>query len=219
MLSTLENDDLTLGVETTAADTHDELTISLRSVMNLTTDLTKDEDGEASMKNDEARMKDDGDRMKDENVEARMKDGNVEAGMKDEDVEAGMKDEDVEARMKDGNVEAGMKDEDVEARMKDEDDEARMTDADVEARMKEEDEIKNDLSKVTSLEELLQIVAPHGRWHFFIITLCAFNGFVGPWSAMTYQFLGATPDYWCLVAPLVEANWTQEQIFNLAIPT
>ncbi|XP_071525292.1 organic cation transporter protein-like [Panulirus ornatus] len=35
---------------------------------------------------------------------------------------------------------------------------------------------------------------------------------------MSYQFLGATPDYWCHVAPLVEANWTQEQILSLAIP-
>ncbi|KAG7153956.1 Organic cation transporter protein-like 25 [Homarus americanus] len=32
------------------------------------------------------------------------------------------------------------------------------------------------------------------------------------------EFLGATPDYWCHIAPLVEANWTDQQILSLAIP-
>ncbi|XP_063846499.1 organic cation transporter protein-like isoform X2 [Scylla paramamosain] len=36
---------------------------------------------------------------------------------------------------------------------------------------------------------------------------------------MTYHFLGATPDHWCSVQPLIDANWTTEQIISLAIPT
>ncbi|XP_047475630.1 organic cation transporter protein-like isoform X2 [Penaeus chinensis] len=39
-----------------------------------------------------------------------------------------------------------------------------------------------------------------------------------PFSSLSYQFLGATPKHWCHVAPLVQANWSQEQIRTLAIP-
>lgn len=35
---------------------------------------------------------------------------------------------------------------------------------------------------------------------------------------MSYQFVGATPDHWCSVGPLREANWTQHQVLNFAIP-
>lgn len=36
---------------------------------------------------------------------------------------------------------------------------------------------------------------------------------------MTYQMVGATPDHWCRVEPLLLANWTEEQITAFAIPT
>ena len=36
--------------------------------------------------------------------------------------------------------------------------------------------------------------------------------------SMSYQFLGATPDHWCRVESLKEANWTDQQILDLAIP-
>lgn len=39
-----------------------------------------------------------------------------------------------------------------------------------------------------------------------------------PFASLSYQFLGATPEHWCHVAPLVQANWTQDQIRSLAIP-
>ncbi|KAK3883426.1 hypothetical protein Pcinc_012260 [Petrolisthes cinctipes] len=35
---------------------------------------------------------------------------------------------------------------------------------------------------------------------------------------MSYQLLGATPDYWCHVDQLLEANWTTQQILHFAIP-
>ncbi|KAG7153824.1 Organic cation transporter protein-like 15, partial [Homarus americanus] len=46
-------------------------------------------------------------------------------------------------------------------------------------------------------------------------TSIALSGFIG---RRLSQFLGATPDYWCHIAPLVEANWTDQQILSLAIP-
>ncbi|KAK4312195.1 hypothetical protein Pmani_016350 [Petrolisthes manimaculis] len=48
--------------------------------------------------------------------------------------------------------------------------------------------------------------------------MCAFSTFATPFSSISYQFLGATPDYWCHVSELMEANWTQEQIITFAIP-
>ncbi|KAG7168088.1 putative Organic cation transporter protein-like 29, partial [Homarus americanus] len=43
--------------------------------------------------------------------------------------------------------------------------------------------------------------------------------FVSPFQAISYQFLGATPNYWCHVVPLVDANWTNEEILDFAIPS
>ncbi|KAK3881409.1 hypothetical protein Pcinc_014129 [Petrolisthes cinctipes] len=37
-------------------------------------------------------------------------------------------------------------------------------------------------------------------------------------QTMSYQVLGATPDYWCHVDQLLEANWTTQQILHFAIP-
>ena len=35
---------------------------------------------------------------------------------------------------------------------------------------------------------------------------------------LSANFLGGTPDYWCQVDELMEANWTAEQIRNFASP-
>nr|XP_045612558.1 organic cation transporter-like protein [Procambarus clarkii] len=77
---------------------------------------------------------------------------------------------------------------------------------------------EDNVSRVTTFEELMVLVGSGGRWNLTLFTLCALSAFVTPWSAMTYQFLGITPDYWCHVAPLVAANWTTQQILALAIP-
>lgn len=42
--------------------------------------------------------------------------------------------------------------------------------------------------------------------------------FVSALQTLSYQFLGATPDHWCFVEPLVQAGWSQEQIKDFAIP-
>ncbi|KAK4307255.1 hypothetical protein Pmani_020968 [Petrolisthes manimaculis] len=39
-----------------------------------------------------------------------------------------------------------------------------------------------------------------------------------PMWYLSYQFLGTTPEYWCRVPELIEANWTQEQIISLSVP-
>ena len=33
-----------------------------------------------------------------------------------------------------------------------------------------------------------------------------------------YQFLGATPEHFCKINELIEANWTMEEIRNFSIP-
>nr|XP_045613682.1 organic cation transporter protein-like [Procambarus clarkii] len=76
----------------------------------------------------------------------------------------------------------------------------------------------DDLSWVTTFEHLLQVVGESGRWNVLIFIMCSAVAFVSPLQTLSYQFLGATPDHWCHVAPLVEANWTQNQILELAIP-
>ncbi|KAK8396047.1 hypothetical protein O3P69_005263 [Scylla paramamosain] len=75
------------------------------------------------------------------------------------------------------------------------------------------------LAQVTTFEELMRMAGTHGRWNIAIITICALGNIASPTSSMTYHFLGATPDHWCSVQPLLDANWTSEQIISLAIPT
>lgn len=58
-----------------------------------------------------------------------------------------------------------------------------------------------------SIKTIIQII------HVFVL-----GTFINPLQTINYQFLGATPDYWCHVPALVDANWTQEQILSLAIP-
>ena len=41
---------------------------------------------------------------------------------------------------------------------------------------------------------------------------------VGSLYSVSYQFIGATPDYWCHIEELVEANWTVQDIKNISIP-
>ncbi|XP_064098433.1 organic cation transporter protein-like [Macrobrachium nipponense] len=69
-----------------------------------------------------------------------------------------------------------------------------------------------------TFEKLLEVSGTNGRWKILIIVLCAFSGFPVPMNAMSYQFLGATPEHWCHLEPLTDANWTTEQILSLAIP-
>ncbi|MPC56406.1 hypothetical protein E2C01_050366 [Portunus trituberculatus] len=89
-----------------------------------------------------------------------------------------------------------------------------------EDRLYQEQEVDGDgsVTQVSTFEELMGYVGTRGRWNIVIITICALGNIASPTSSMTYQFLGATPDHWCSVQPLLDANWTDEQIISLAIP-
>ncbi|XP_037784610.1 organic cation transporter protein-like [Penaeus monodon] len=72
--------------------------------------------------------------------------------------------------------------------------------------------------KLNTFEDLLELVGTRGRWNIRIFLICCAHMLACPFSSVSYQFLGATPKHWCHVAPLVQANWTQDQIRALAIP-
>ncbi|XP_068223639.1 organic cation transporter protein-like [Palaemon carinicauda] len=71
---------------------------------------------------------------------------------------------------------------------------------------------------VETFEDLLEMINPFGRWNIITLLASCLGVIVLPFQAITYQFLGDTPEYWCQVDALTEANWTQQQIIDLAIP-
>ncbi|XP_042868981.1 organic cation transporter protein-like [Penaeus japonicus] len=75
-----------------------------------------------------------------------------------------------------------------------------------------------DAVAITTYDDLNDLAGAQDIRTLLILALISFGTFINPLQTINYQFLGATPDYWCHVAPLVEANWTQEQILSLAIP-
>ncbi|ROT80174.1 Organic cation transporter 1 [Penaeus vannamei] len=94
----------------------------------------------------------------------------------------------------------------------------------------EEDQETHNLN---TFEDLLELVGTRGRWNVRVFFICCARklerpvrfvwvhsvDMLGcPFASLSYQFLGATPEHWCHVAPLVQANWTQDQIRSLAIP-
>lgn len=72
--------------------------------------------------------------------------------------------------------------------------------------------------KMSTFEDLLELVGTCGRWNILMFCMCSISSFTAALPALSYQFLGATPDHWCSVEPLREANWTQQQVLNFAIP-
>ncbi|XP_066955024.1 organic cation transporter protein-like isoform X2 [Macrobrachium rosenbergii] len=72
---------------------------------------------------------------------------------------------------------------------------------------------------VKSFEDVLDIVGTTGKWNIVIFLLCSLSTFMSTLQSITYEFLGATPEYWCHVGPLVEANWTLEEILDLSLPS
>lgn len=73
-------------------------------------------------------------------------------------------------------------------------------------------------SKMSTFEDLLELAGTRGTWNIIMFCMCATCTFISPMQILSYQFLGATPDYWCSVEPLREANWTQDQVLSFAIP-
>ncbi|XP_064105028.1 steroid transmembrane transporter SLC22A24-like isoform X2 [Macrobrachium nipponense] len=77
---------------------------------------------------------------------------------------------------------------------------------------------QDGVAGVSELEDLIEIVNPNGWWNMTSLALGLMAFFMLPLQSVTYQFLGETPAHWCHIAPLTEANWTQQQIRDLAIP-
>ncbi|XP_045118879.1 organic cation transporter protein-like isoform X3 [Portunus trituberculatus] len=86
--------------------------------------------------------------------------------------------------------------------------------------MKEEmdGEDKGETPSLTCLEDIMDTVGSRGRWNVLLFLVCSFASLLNAFITMSYQFFGVTPDHWCRVDSLKEANWTDQQILNLAIP-
>ncbi|XP_076034210.1 solute carrier family 22 member 3-like [Oratosquilla oratoria] len=77
-----------------------------------------------------------------------------------------------------------------------------------------EDKVQGD----SSFEEFMSLAGNGGRWHVGFIFLVYIGGIPSAFMVLAYQFLGATPEYWCHVQELHDANWTTQQIIDFAIP-
>ncbi|XP_068202333.1 solute carrier family 22 member 7-like [Palaemon carinicauda] len=82
----------------------------------------------------------------------------------------------------------------------------------------ESDEGDTKTCELQKFEDLLEMINPWGCWNVTILILGCYCTFMNPLQLISYQFLGATPNYWCHVEALHDANWTTEEIISLAIP-
>ncbi|KAG0729831.1 Solute carrier family 22 member 7 [Chionoecetes opilio] len=71
---------------------------------------------------------------------------------------------------------------------------------------------------MSTFEDLLELAGTLGPWNILMFCMCSVSAFNSAFPMYSYQFLGATPDHWCSVGPLLEANWTQHQVLSFAIP-
>ncbi|XP_076038628.1 solute carrier family 22 member 3-like isoform X2 [Oratosquilla oratoria] len=89
-----------------------------------------------------------------------------------------------------------------------------------ESHMMEESAEKTELvaGDTTTFEEVLSLAGTNSFWnHGFACLL--FIGTIAPTvMGLSYQFLGTTPEYWCHIQELCDANWTSQEIIDFAIP-
>ncbi|XP_037786103.1 organic cation transporter protein-like [Penaeus monodon] len=90
---------------------------------------------------------------------------------------------------------------------------------DQEGRPRDEDkaQVKKG-AKAASVDDLMEFAGTGGRWNVTVLVLGCCCTFMSPLQTLSYEFLGATPEHWCKVQPLLDANWTQHQVLSLAIP-
>ncbi|XP_064103328.1 beta-alanine transporter-like [Macrobrachium nipponense] len=82
---------------------------------------------------------------------------------------------------------------------------------------RKEDEVSHTTEPI-SFQYFLDLVGTSGPWNYLVFLLCATYSFVSPFQSLSYQFLGDTPDHWCHIPELVDANWTDLQILRFAVP-
>ncbi|XP_076034218.1 organic cation transporter protein-like [Oratosquilla oratoria] len=69
-----------------------------------------------------------------------------------------------------------------------------------------------------TFEYLLSLVGENGIWNISMFLLIFIGPYISTFTVISYQFLGATPDYWCQIQELIDANWTTSQIIDFALP-
>ncbi|XP_076034529.1 organic cation transporter protein-like [Oratosquilla oratoria] len=69
-----------------------------------------------------------------------------------------------------------------------------------------------------TFEEFWSLAGTRGLWNYATMILLQIGSIPSALYVLSYQFLGATPDYWCHIQELHDANWTSQQIIDFAIP-
>ncbi|XP_076034208.1 solute carrier family 22 member 7-like [Oratosquilla oratoria] len=90
---------------------------------------------------------------------------------------------------------------------------------DIELKRSQKDTEAQEVTKESqTFEDLLELAGTNGIWNYGIITLIYLGGIPSALIVLSYQFVGATPEYWCHIPALHDANWTDQQIRDFAIP-
>ncbi|XP_076034212.1 organic cation transporter protein-like isoform X2 [Oratosquilla oratoria] len=69
-----------------------------------------------------------------------------------------------------------------------------------------------------TFEDFWGLAGTRGLWNYATMILLHIGSIPSALYVLSYQFLGATPDYWCHIQELHDAHWTPQQIIDFAIP-
>ncbi|XP_076034802.1 organic cation transporter protein-like [Oratosquilla oratoria] len=70
----------------------------------------------------------------------------------------------------------------------------------------------------STFEDFWALAGTRGLWNYATIILMRIGAIPAALYVLSYQFLGATPNYWCHVQELHDAHWTPQQMIDFAIP-
>ncbi|XP_076034797.1 uncharacterized protein LOC143021277 isoform X2 [Oratosquilla oratoria] len=70
----------------------------------------------------------------------------------------------------------------------------------------------------STFEDVLNLAGSNGFWNHGLFILIYLGAIPSAFEVLSYQFLGYTPEYWCHIQELHDANWTSQQIIDFAIP-
>ncbi|XP_076038620.1 solute carrier family 22 member 3-like isoform X2 [Oratosquilla oratoria] len=89
-----------------------------------------------------------------------------------------------------------------------------------EGHMMEESAEKTELvaGDTTTFEEFLSLAGTNSFWNHGFACLLFIGSIPPTLIGFSYQFLGTTPEYWCHIQDLYDANWTSQEIIDFAIP-